>query len=227
MIYIFDIDGTLTPHRKAIMPIHKIFFKDFISRNRVVLVTGSDRSKSVEQLGEEILQNVESVFNCGGNVGEANGVVFHERDITVTEDLNEAIDDFIENSQFPERLGNHVEPRVGMINISSIGRNASHAQRKQYFEWDEIVGERQAFCDKFNSNFKDYEASVGGMISIDIIEKGFDKSQILDHMDDYTVFFGDNIKSGGNDLSIAMASDIAFKVNSPEETFDILKKIFS
>ena len=45
MIYIFDIDGTLTPSRN---PIDKEFKKQFINfckYNKVWLVTGSDKDK--------------------------------------------------------------------------------------------------------------------------------------------------------------------------------------
>ena len=48
MIYIFDIDGTLTPSRNPINPVFKTFFQHFVKNNRVWLVTGSDKDKTIE-----------------------------------------------------------------------------------------------------------------------------------------------------------------------------------
>ena len=53
MIYIFDIDGTLTPSRNIIDKKFKEDFINFCKHHKVWLVTGSDKDKSIEQLGED------------------------------------------------------------------------------------------------------------------------------------------------------------------------------
>ena len=50
--FIFDVDGTLTPSRGKIDPQFEEWFKQFITLNTVCLVTGSDRLKTIEQIGE-------------------------------------------------------------------------------------------------------------------------------------------------------------------------------
>ena len=60
-IWIFDIDGTLTPSRGVIDNEFKDELLHFIEYNKVFLVSGSDYSKSEEQLGSEILTSVERV----------------------------------------------------------------------------------------------------------------------------------------------------------------------
>lgn len=226
MIYIFDIDGTLTPHRQVIDPEFKHFFTSFCNVQRVVLVTGSDMPKAVEQLGQDMIDNVEAVYTSGGNVGYADGKIFHTNDIDPTVELMDFIEDFIKNSEYPERNGTHIEHRTGMLNVSTVGRDSTHEQRMKYATWDVTAREREVFAAELNAKFPDYEASVGGMISVDIINRGFDKSQVVDDMDDTIMFFGDNIKKGGNDLPIAMASDVAFIVKNYKETWNILKKLF-
>ena len=73
--------------------------------------------------------------------------------------------------------------------------------------------------------------SLGGQISIDIYQKGKNKAQVLDDIDGEIYFFGDKMEKGGNDYPIAdrLKKDKRkyklFKVNSPEETWEILKKI--
>ena len=48
MIYIFDVDGTLTQSRNVIDPKFKTFFQAFIKKNRVWLISGSDKDKTIE-----------------------------------------------------------------------------------------------------------------------------------------------------------------------------------
>ena len=49
--FIFDVDGTLTPSRKQIEHEFWAPFLIFCRHNDVYLVTGSDRQKTLEQLG--------------------------------------------------------------------------------------------------------------------------------------------------------------------------------
>ena len=52
--YIFDVDGTLTPSRQKIDPEFSTFMLNFACEHDVYLVTGSDRDKTLEQVGEEL-----------------------------------------------------------------------------------------------------------------------------------------------------------------------------
>ena len=53
-IFMFDIDGTLTPPRLPMTEEMVEMFEGFCKRNRVILVTGSDMKKVVEQVPEKI-----------------------------------------------------------------------------------------------------------------------------------------------------------------------------
>ena len=53
--YLFDVDGTLTPSRKPMVLDFKTYFKFWVrtqqsSGNKVYLVTGSDKDKTIEQV---------------------------------------------------------------------------------------------------------------------------------------------------------------------------------
>ena len=65
--FIFDVDGTLTPSRQEIDMDFAVFFTDFCAENDVYLVTGSDREKTIEQVGEEIYSLADRVYNCSGS----------------------------------------------------------------------------------------------------------------------------------------------------------------
>ena len=60
MKYIFDVDGTLTPSRQVIDSAFEAFMIKFCCKHDVYLVTGSDRQKTVDQLGLDICYRAKS-----------------------------------------------------------------------------------------------------------------------------------------------------------------------
>ena len=72
--YLFDVDGTLTSARTVIDKDFKKFFGNWITKIRgqgdaVFLVTGSDKLKTVEQVGLDIYRCVNGVYqNCGNQL---------------------------------------------------------------------------------------------------------------------------------------------------------------
>ena len=114
---------------------------------------------------------------------------------------------------------------MGMVNISTIGRDCTDKQRADYYEWDKENLERETIADVINSNFEDIEAVIGGEISIDIYPKGKDKSQILGCLEGKNIFFGDNCYLGGNDYTISEAAYEKYHVADWTQTRDILAVI--
>jgi phosphomannomutase len=49
-IFIFDMDGTLTPSRRSMTENFEIFFSDWAERNLFYLVSGSNLEKIKEQV---------------------------------------------------------------------------------------------------------------------------------------------------------------------------------
>jgi phosphomannomutase len=117
-----------------------------------------------------------------------------------------------------------------MVNFSICGRQATQKQREEYNEWDKKNKERQEYCEAIKRLYVEYDATVGGQISIDIYPKGNDKSQVIDMIHGDITFFGDKCSKGGNDFSIAkkLKSMIGCKVHNvkgPDHTMKLLKKI--
>jgi len=200
MYFIFDVDGTLTPSRGKIDSEFEIYFKKFISKYPVALVTGSDLGKTVEQLGQDIVKQVDYCFNCSGNEVYQGSTRIFKSDWEISEDLREYLLEVLSNSKYKFRYGNHLEKRVGMMNFSVVGRDAVGVQRKHYYEWDVVKKEREQLCQYINKNWKDVEAVVGGETGIDIFKRGSNKSQILKYIDSKNLyFFGDRMDFAGND----------------------------
>ena len=65
-IYIFDVDGTLTPSRLPMTEEFQKFFKEWIKKNIFYLVTGSDLPKLQEQMCYYDIES-QALFTCCGN----------------------------------------------------------------------------------------------------------------------------------------------------------------
>lgn len=205
--FIFDVDGTLTPSRGVIDTGFRDFFLDFCNSNDVYLVTGSDYPKTLEQLGSEVCMTVKTVYNCSGNDVWRRGARIRSNDWILPESAKNWLLAELQSSEFVLRAGNHIEERQATVNFSIVGRHATMGERQLYVAWDERTNERTLLATRFNEQFPDLEARVGGETGIDIYQKGCDKSQILADFKtiDNIHFFGDRTEIGGNDHPLAVA----------------------
>ena len=226
-IYLFDVDGTLTPPRQKMTKEFYSFFKEWIEDKEVYLVSGSDYEKLEEQLPSDILEGVGGVFGCMGNTYHTGGIEIMKRNFEPPEELLEILQKHLDESQYKKRCGNHIEKRVGMVNFSVLGRDATHHERQEYHAWDLLIKERKKIADEINSTFDEFEASLGGEISIDIYPAGWDKQQVYYHLPDANYFFfGDKTLPGGNDFSLAHVltelGHVVYNVSDFKETWKIL-----
>ena len=228
--FIFDVDGTLTPSRGSINEEFKTFFNEFAQTNSVYLVTGSDKPKTIEQIGEDTYNLCKRVYQCSGcDVWEGNNNI-QTSDWTLPDLARTFLVSCEYESDFSLRTGNHIEERSGMVNFSVVGRNASLYERKQYVAFEEQNGERRKIADAFNMMFPDLQATVGGETGIDIAPCGSNKSQILkDFKDNDTIhFYGDAMFDGGNDKPLADALQehqlgVSHQVRDWKDTWEKLK----
>ena len=206
--FIFDVDGTLTPSRQQIDSDFLLFMMFFASKHDVYLVTGSDRDKTLEQIGVDLYNAAERVYNCSGaDVYEQDKNVYRS-EWTLPWDVERFLNDELDYSVFPYRNGNHIERRPGGINFSVLGRHKDTSLgRKEYIKWDKERLEREDIADRIRRSFPGLTVVLGGQTGLDIGPYGSDKSQILRDFskDDEIHFFGDMMLEGENDYSLAKA----------------------
>ena len=144
--YIFDVDGTITPSRCHIDRHFASWFRDFAYKNKVYLVTGSDKPKTVQQIGNSLYCLCERVYNCNGSeVWEGDNLI-HKYVIKKSSQLDSLYRDMfkiLDFSPYPVRTGNHMENRDCMINFSILGRNSNLEQRNDYIKYDTMFKERE------------------------------------------------------------------------------------
>lgn len=211
MIYMFDIDGTLTEPRQKMTSEFEQFFIKWMNCKSVFLVTGSDMEKVKEQVPLNVINKCAGIFTSMGNEMHYLGRLKYKNEVEFPETLIAWLQQQVEFSPWSKKTSNHFEYRPGMLNFSTIGRNATKEQREEYYTWDQQVLERVRISNYINSKYPEFEACIGGQISIDIQARGKNKSQALqwirENYSEPVYFFGDRCNPGGNDHAICQALD--------------------
>ena len=230
--YIFDVDGTLTPSRQKIDSEFLNFLLNFAKQNDVYLVTGSDRPKTIEQIGKELYFACQRVYNCSGSDVYEKDILIYRDEWTLPSDAEEFLIDELHHSKFPVRTGNHIERRPGGVNFSVLGRGSEVIleEREEYVKWDINTNERKDIAERFRKAFPEIGCQVGGQTGLDISPLGCDKSQILRDFKpiDLIYFFGDKLKEGENDYPLGHAIEqrrlgMVFEVTDYHHTWNLLK----
>lgn len=230
-IYIFDMDGTLTPARQQMDPDFARRFIVWAKSHMAYLAAGSNFEKVSEQLPSAILDSFSGIYSSMGNVFHQKNKEIYRNEIKLKKELLQTLERYRKNTQYDGKLyGNYLELRPGMLNFSVLGRNCPFSERSRYNEWDNQHHERKQIVAELNQKFPEYETSVGGKISIDIVMKGCGKEQIATrireaHPHDKIIFIGDRTEKGGNDYALAealrtMDNTEVVAVQSPD---DVLK----
>lgn len=244
MIYLFDVDGTLTPAKSKI---DKGFARDFYNWQKgkqVYIVSGGSFPRIVDQLGRKITDEMRGVFSCMGNAyykkvpnvdGYSSWSLVYKNKFTVEKPrlFFSELERYVMNSDYHTKTGRHYEERVGMVNFSIVGRNATMEERKDYEEYDKEHREREKIVAKLSKKHPDLDFVIGGAVSMDIFNKGNDKGQVMQHFKDKPqdcgiVFVGDRIAFPGNDYSLAEEvkrhpNGEAIEVHSWQDTAALLK----
>ena len=220
-IFIFDVDGTLTPSRQPMTKEFQKFFKEWVKKNKFYLVTGSDLPKLQEQMCYFDIE-AEGIFTCCGNefwkpdpsIPITSAEQIYHNKFKPTQNLLTYLGEQLRMTDYPVKAGNHIEDRGTLLNFSIVGRDCSLQQRKDYYEYDKLTDERKTIAKYIRESWNDLDAVIGGQISIDIYPKGNDKSQVLNVIEQERlvppseyIFIGDGIENGGNDYPLAELMD--------------------
>jgi HAD superfamily hydrolase (TIGR01484 family) len=231
-VYLFDVDGTLT---HPLSPVDDVFADIFLSwvcdkDKKVYLVTGSDIQKTQTQLFNSFIDQCEGIFTCSGNVFYSRGKKIYEQALDIPAGLLDDLQLYLdEGTQWRRKTGKHIEIRPGMINFSTVGRNASPDLREAYYRWDRELREREDVVEYITKLYPQLEVAIGGQISVDIYPTGMNKAQVVPvlqkmHGPDVSmIFVGDRNVPGGNDWPLAQCLDPLegsewYQVLSYEET---------
>ena len=208
-LHVFDVDGVLTDRG---MPIDLEFQEWFIQwgkTHQYGLLTGSDREKSIHQIGEDIVNNASISCHCMGNHIFFEGEEYFLNQFSLTTDELSFIEQYVQNSPYTFKNGNHIAYRKGSINVSIAGRDCDDSIREHYRDFDTTTGERLNFIDQLTRKFPRLEGYLGGDTSIDICIRGGNKGNAMQlisflpcHGIQDVYFYGDRIYEGGIDYPV-------------------------
>lgn len=203
-IFLFDVDGVLCDRGQKIDPSFQDWFKQFIEGKDFFFVTGSSREKTIEQLGNEIVEKCRISYHCMGNNIWIDGREICINQFVLKKEELEYLENLANNHFFPKKKGPHIDYRKGSVNFSIVGRDASIEDRKQYTQLDKVSNDRIKIIEKFTKKFPRLEAYLGGDVSIDICLQGANKSQVMEMLPPYDkiYFFGDRCYRLGIDYPL-------------------------
>lgn len=238
-LVLFDVDGTLTPARQKVSLEMTNFLKELRKRVSVGIVGGSDLIKQKEQMGENIVNEVDYNFSENGLIAYKDGELVgttYLKDYLGEENLKKITNfclKYISDIDIPIKRGTFIEYRTGMLNISPIGRNCSKKERNYFEMYDSKSNIRKTFVEVLKKEFEDLNLtySIGGQISFDVFPKGWDKTYCLKYLDesefDEIYFFGDKTFEGGNDYEIFTNERVkGYTTKGPEDTINQCKELF-
>jgi HAD superfamily hydrolase (TIGR01484 family) len=239
-VFLSDNDGTLTVARKPIRGEMAETIVEFARRFKFAIVTGSPWHDMEEQMPPEILTNpnIDYWCNMGNTLYREGKEIYNAHNVIDFEKFRPILADLLKSCpyQFHKSFPRHYEIHANCaINFTMLGRpevgEPSMEDRNEYASWDAEVGQRLWIIDYLNKLYPEYNMSLGGQISVDIVKKGCDKAQVVGHYkDDYKIcYFGDRIYKPGNDNAVAHevvdAGGTLYSVKNPHETMRIMQKL--
>lgn len=124
--------------------------------------------------------------------------------------------------------GHFISFRESLVNWSMIGRESNHSSREKFISLDKSLGVRSHLKKILDERLRCFgletiTTALGGSTSIDIYPNQWDKTYVLNHVDEQTAwFFGDKCQPMGNDYALykrLLPEGRSFEVTSPEDTF--------
>mgnify|MGYP000095383787 CR=1 FL=1 len=229
---IFDLDGTLCKSTKQISTEMYQVLDSLADRFDLWIVTGTTYERLCKQVPQALLSKMMGAYTClGTSYYNSAGDKVHSHDAVFSTSLLYSLREVFDECNYPLKEKGITE-RNAMINFSVISRDSSDERRQMFADWDRDNHFREYVVGTLSKQFPEYNFAAGGMVSIDITVKGFDKAKILenDQIKTDILFFGDKCDTGGNDRPLAQAIveqgiGSYHAVSSPEDTLTLLKKI--
>lgn len=236
-LVIFDLDNTLSESRSKISSSMAIVLGKLLEERDVAIISGGTFERFDFQVLSELPKSTafkrltllpESGTQCFLNVAGTWQKIY-EYDLTDDEKrhIYHAIDQVKDIEKPRSPLPPLTEDKGGQITYSPVGINAS-SEIKKVFDPDHH--KREKIDMELQKLLPDLEISIGGTSSIDITEKGMDKSfgiiKLLKSKKlkpEEVIFIGDAFFEEGNDTPVRKSGVKCLEVKSPEETEKIIK----
>lgn len=248
-IILMDMDGTITPARKAITPSMEKFLYSLLLQNwEIGIVSGStldyinEQTKGFQFASGASLFNQIHVLPCNGTQYYRNNKEVYKLDMIneispmqYSEIVQYCFEQQIElmQSYTFDVTGHVVDYRGSMLNWCPIGRLSKGDKRQKWESIDLDNQIRLPFLQRFRNKIKkagwDIEIKLGGETSFDIYPIGWDKTYSFKNFQNRKVYFiGDRCTPTGNDYeAFVKAGERGYNTKGPDNTIEIIKNIIN
>lgn len=244
-VLIFDLDGTLAESKQPLgAEMATLLMKLIDTGHNVAVMSGGSFTQYKEQFLSQLHFSPEQYTNLFllPTSGAAmyryhNGTWQEVYTRTLARNESEQIIQTLHTAalatgNMPEKTyGEMIEDRGSQISYSALGQ---HAPLEEKSVWDSNQAKRREIVLYFSKLLPQYTVHIGGMTSIDITEKGIDKTYGIKQLATIIaipiadmVFIGDALYPGGNDEPAKASGIECISVSSVTETKSYIRTVLT
>ena len=232
-LFLFDIDGTLCEPKLEVKENMVNLLKYLFEKENIdIACVSCANMKNAKRELKDSFSYFSAYYTENGLVTyDKNLNIIHQKsmkDLLGEEKYNILIQfllDYIDKVEVPFKVGNYLDKRSAVINVSPVGNPITKEQREEYKKWElekHTVEKMRKICEeKFGKEYN-LRFTKGGIKSFDVFPVGWDKTYCLQFIKGYDniIFFGDNTYPGGADYDLAINERITkgISVKGPEDT---------
>jgi len=233
---VFDLDGTLTKSKMAIDGEMANLLGKLSDKMIVAVTSGASFKQFKKQLlgNGEFNKNFDNLLLLPTNgasfyrhkEGKWQNIYRHKMKTSDKTRIKNAFKKVYEEIgyQDPEvTYGGVLEDRICQMTFEALGQKAPLSKRREWNKTSDRRKEIKKALDKYL--LPKFQVMIAGLTSIDILEKGIDKSFAIGKMRKIfklkkkeVAFVGDAIRPGANDYAAIKSGVEMVKVSGPEET---------
>lgn len=127
--------------------------------------------------------------------------------------------------------GERIEDRGSQITFSALGQHAPVDAKEA---WDPDNAKKNALRAAVAADLPELLVRSGGSTSVDVSGRGIDKGYAVRELAsmlgvdvDRIIFIGDRMDPDGNDYPAAMAGTMPVRVNGPEDTLEVVRRLIA
>ncbi len=242
-LIIFDLDGTLTESKAEIDSKTAGLLRDLLKEKKVGIIGGG----ALERFRVQVLAgltkdaNMENLSLLPLNGGsfylyqnrEWQKVYSNELSDEEKENIRKAFERIFKEIGYviPNKIyGEQIEDRESQITFSALGQEAPLDEKTRWSK--EHDADRLHMALKLQEYLPNMEVKIAGLTSIDVTRKGINKKLAIEKLMVHlnisiadTLFVGDAFGPDGNDSPALESGVLCFKVESIQDTNNVIKHI--
>ncbi len=243
-VFVFDLDGTLAESKVNIDSEMGSLLAKLLIKGRVAIIGGASFEQMSSQLPDNIMKDNSLLNNLlllpldGGSFYKYQNNIWqevykHDLSLLQRKAIGEAFARAVGelgHVQPEKTYGVIIEDRGGQTTWSALGQEAPLSEKQKWNKSEN--GLRFKIVSKLKEYIPDMEVRVAGLTSIDVTLKGIDKKFGIEQIEKYLnvsktdiIFFGDVFEPEGNDYPALEAGALCYKVDSVQDTKNMIRYI--